>query len=178
MRLRKFTKKFPSARKKRLARKIEEESKLYSMLKKRFGAGSLPNRIYLASSGTGKTMTAAFLENHTKKPVYRVDLSLVVSKYIGETEKNLEKVFTKAENKDWILFFDEADALFGKRTEVSDAHDRFSNIETSYLLQRLEKFEGIVALATNLKSQLDDAFVRRYKFTQIDFDDDEDEEET
>ena len=88
---------------------------------------------------------------------------MVVSKYIGETEKNLEKVFKQAEHKDWILFFDEADALFGKRTSVNDAHDRFANQEVSYLLQRMEDYSGIVILASNFKSNLDDAFTRRFQ---------------
>ncbi len=94
--------------------------------------------------------------------MFRIDLSQVVSKYIGETEKNLEKVFIKAENKDWILFFDEADALFGKRTNVSSSHDRFANQEVSYLLQRVEDFPGLLILASNFKSNLDKAFTLRF----------------
>ena len=113
--------------------------------------------------GTGKTLTAALLGKVTQKPVYRVDLSLVVSKYIGETEKNLAKVFDMAEHRGWILFFDEADALFGKRTQVQDAHDRYANQEISYLLQRIESFDGIVILASNLRKNLDDAFSRRFE---------------
>jgi SpoVK/Ycf46/Vps4 family AAA+-type ATPase len=93
--------------------------------------------------------------------VYRVDLSMVVSKYIGETEKNLEKVFAKAEHKNWILFFDEADALFGKRTSISDAHDKYANQEIAYLLQRLEDYNGLVILSSNMRSNLDEAFSRR-----------------
>ena len=113
--------------------------------------------------GTGKTMTASLLAHETGHEVYRIDLSMVVSKYIGETEKNLEKVFRQAANRDWILFFDEADALFGKRTGVRDAHDRYANQEVSYLLQRVEQFPGLVILATNLKSNIDDAFLRRFQ---------------
>jgi SpoVK/Ycf46/Vps4 family AAA+-type ATPase len=94
--------------------------------------------------------------------VFRIDLSTVVSKYIGETEKNLANLFDRASNKDWILFFDEADALFGKRTNVKDAHDRYANQEVSYLLQRLEDFDGLVILASNFKSNMDEAFVRRF----------------
>jgi SpoVK/Ycf46/Vps4 family AAA+-type ATPase len=94
--------------------------------------------------------------------VYRIDLSMVVSKYIGETEKNLENLFAKAEAKQWILFFDEADALFGKRTNVRDAHDKYANQEVSYLLQRVEDFDGLVILATNMKNNIDDAFIRRF----------------
>jgi len=113
--------------------------------------------------GTGKTLTAALLGKQFNLDVYRVDLSLVVSKYIGETEKNLEKVFTKAVNKNWILFFDEADALFGKRTNVQNAHDRYANQEVSYLLQRIEDFPGVLILASNFKSNMDEAFLRRFQ---------------
>jgi len=113
--------------------------------------------------GTGKTLTASLIGKVTCRDVYRVDLSMVVSKYIGETEKNLAALFTKAENKDWILFFDEADALFGKRTATKDAHDRHANQEVSYLLQRVESYNGLVVLASNFKSNLDDAFMRRFQ---------------
>ncbi|MGH1437182.1 MAG: ATP-binding protein [Lewinella sp.] len=112
--------------------------------------------------GTGKTLTASLLGRYTGRDVFRVDLSAVVSKYIGETEKNLSQLFDKAENKNWILFFDEADALFGKRTGVKDAHDRYANQEVSYLLQRVEEFSGLIILASNLKSNLDEAFLRRF----------------
>lgn len=112
--------------------------------------------------GTGKTLTATLLGKYTGKDVFRVDLSAVVSKYIGETEKNLSQLFDKAQNKNWILFFDEADALFGKRTNVKDAHDRYANQEVSYLLQRVEDFPGLIILASNLKSNLDEAFLRRF----------------
>ncbi len=111
--------------------------------------------------GTGKTLTAALLGKQFNLDVYRVDLSMVISKYIGETEKNLEKVFKKAENKNWILFFDEADALFGKRTSISDAHDKYANQEISYLLQRLEEYPGLVILASNMRNNVDEAFTRR-----------------
>lgn len=113
--------------------------------------------------GTGKTMAAGLLGKYTGHEVYRIDLSMMVSKYIGETEKNLATLFDKAENKQWILFFDEADALFGKRTNVKDAHDRFANQEVSYLLQRVEEFPGLSILASNFKSNLDDAFTRRFQ---------------
>jgi hypothetical protein len=118
--------------------------------------------LFHGPSGTGKTLTATLLGKHFDKEVYRIDLSQVVSKYIGETEKNLEKVFQKAENKNWILFFDEADALFGKRTNVQNSHDRYANQEVSYLLQRIEDFPGLLILASNLKSNMDDAFLRRF----------------
>ena len=97
--------------------------------------------------------------------LYKIDLSSVVSKYIGETEKNLARIFAEAETTNAILFFDEADALFGKRSEVRDSHDRYANIEISYLLQRMEEYDGMVILATNLSKNLDDAFVRRMHFT-------------
>ena len=111
--------------------------------------------------GTGKTLTAGLFGKLANTDVYRVDLSMVISKYIGETEKNLEKVFAKAENKNWILFFDEADALFGKRTSISDAHDKYANQEIAYLLQRLEDYNGLVILSSNMRSNVDEAFGRR-----------------
>lgn len=113
--------------------------------------------------GTGKTLTATLLGKYTSRDVYKIDLSMLVSKYIGETEKNLSHLFQQAENKDWILFFDEADAIFGKRTQVKDAHDKFANQEVSYLLQRVESYNGLVILASNLKNNLDDAFIRRFQ---------------
>ena len=113
--------------------------------------------------GTGKTMTACLLGKMTGKDVFKVDLSQVLSKYIGETERNLGKVFDQAESKGWILFFDEADALFGKRTETKDAHDRFANQEVSFLLQRIETFDGVAILASNLRENMDDAFARRFE---------------
>ena len=119
--------------------------------------------LFHGPSGTGKTLTANLIGDHTAKDVYRVDLSSVVSKYIGETEKNLEKIFDKASHMDCILFFDEADALFGKRTSISDAHDRYANQEVSYLLQRIEEYPGLVILASNFKSNMDEAFLRRFQ---------------
>jgi AAA+ superfamily predicted ATPase len=119
--------------------------------------------LFYGPPGTGKTMTACLLGKYTGRTVYKIDLSMVVSKYIGETEKNLSKVFQQAEHKNWILFFDEADALFGKRTKIEDAHDRFANQEVSYLLQRIESFDGVVILASNMKTNLDDAFTRRFE---------------
>lgn len=119
--------------------------------------------LFHGSPGTGKTLTASLLGKYTNKDVYRIDLSMVVSKFIGETEKNLANLFEKAENKGWILFFDEADALFGKRTNVRDAHDKYANQEVSYLLQRVEQYNGLVILATNFKSNIDEAFCRRFQ---------------
>jgi AAA+ superfamily predicted ATPase len=119
--------------------------------------------LFYGPPGTGKTLTATLLGKHTDKDVFRIDLSRVVSKYIGETEKNLARLFDKAENKNWILFFDEADALFGKRTDVRDAHDKYANQEVAYLLQRIETYAGLVILATNQRTHLDEAFVRRFQ---------------
>lgn len=118
--------------------------------------------LFYGPPGTGKTITATLLAKYTGKEVFRIDLSMVVSKYIGETEKNLAALFDKAENKDWILFFDEADAIFGKRTGVRDAHDKYANQEVSYLLQRIESYNGLVILASNFKTNIDTAFIRRF----------------
>ena len=119
--------------------------------------------LFYGPPGTGKTMTACLLGKATGRDVYKVDLSLVVSKYIGETEKNLAKVFDQAQHKDWILFFDEADALFGRRSETRDSHDRYANQEVSFLLQRIETFDGIAILASNRRDDLDEAFARRFE---------------
>ena len=119
--------------------------------------------LFYGPPGTGKTMTACLLGKTTGRDVYKVDISLTVSKYIGETEKNLGRLFDQAQSKGWILFFDEADALFGKRSETRDAHDRYANQEIAYLLQRMEVFDGISILASNLRNNLDDAFARRFE---------------
>lgn len=119
--------------------------------------------LFYGPPGTGKTLTASLLGKISHRSVYRIDLSQIISKYIGETEKNLEKIFLQAEKKEWILFFDEADSLFGKRTQISDSHDRYANQGTSYLLQRLEDCPNVVILASNLKSNLDEAFTRRFQ---------------
>ena len=113
--------------------------------------------------GTGKTLAALILGKKTGKDVFRIDLSMVVSKFIGETEKNLSQLFERARSKDWLLFFDEADALFGKRTNIRDAHDKYANQEVAYLLQRIENHDGLVILASNFKSNIDDAFLRRFQ---------------
>ncbi|MHA7059783.1 ATP-binding protein [Aquimarina sp. M1] len=119
--------------------------------------------LFSGPPGTGKTLTATLLGKYTGADVYRIDLSMIVSKYIGETEKNLSKLFDKAKNKSWILFFDEADAIFGKRTSVRDAHDKYANQEVSYLLQRIEAHPGLVILASNFKNNIDTAFTRRFQ---------------
>lgn len=119
--------------------------------------------LFTGPPGTGKTLTASLLGKQYHMDVYRVDLSMVVSKYIGETEKNLSRVFDMAESKDWILFFDEADALFGKRSSTTDSHDRYANQEVSYLLQRMEDYDGLVILCSNFKKNIDEAFFRRFQ---------------
>ena len=119
------------------------------------------NVLFTGPSGTGKTMAAEVLAGALSLTLHQIDLSTVISKYIGETEQHLSAIFREAESSQTLLFFDEADALFGKRTEVKDAHDRYANIEVNYLLQRIEQYEGIVVLATNLQRNLDDAFIRR-----------------
>ena len=118
--------------------------------------------LFSGPPGTGKTLTASLLGKYTGRNVFRIDLSLVISKYIGETEKNLSKLFDRAKNKNWILFFDEADAIFGKRTGIRDAHDKYANQEVSYLLQRIETHAGLAILASNMKNNIDPAFTRRF----------------
>ena len=113
--------------------------------------------------GTGKTLAALIIGKKTNKDVFRIDLSMMVSKFIGETEKNLSQLFERAKSKDWILFFDEADALFGKRTNIRDAHDKYANQEVAYLLQRIENHDGLVILASNFKTNIDEAFIRRFQ---------------
>jgi len=122
------------------------------------------NVLFAGPSGTGKTMAAEILAGDLGLDLYKIDLASVISKYIGETEKNLSRIFAEGRASNAVLFFDEADAIFGKRTEVRDAHDRYANIEVSYLLQRMEEYEGMVILATNLRKNMDDAFVRRLQF--------------
>ena len=123
------------------------------------------NVLFAGPPGTGKTMAAEIIAGELALDLYKIDLSTVVSKYIGETEKNLSRIFAEAETSNAILFFDEADALFGKRSEVRDSHDRYANIEVGYLLQRMEEYEGVVILATNFRKNMDEAFVRRMHFT-------------
>jgi AAA+ superfamily predicted ATPase len=133
-------------------------------LDRKLSLGKGTNALFAGPSGTGKTMAAEVIASELALDLYKVDLSGVVSKYIGETEKNLDRIFTAAEGSNAILFFDEADALFGKRSEVRDSHDRYANIEISYLLQRMEEYEGLAILASNLRQNLDDSFVRRLAF--------------
>jgi SpoVK/Ycf46/Vps4 family AAA+-type ATPase len=120
--------------------------------------------LFAGGSGTGKTLAAEVLANELGLDLYRIDLAALVSKYIGETEKNLSRVFAAAESSGAILLFDEADALFGKRSEVRDSHDRYANLEVSYLLQRIETYRGLAILTTNLKQAIDPAFQRRIRF--------------
>jgi len=127
----------------------------------RLALGKGLNVMFYGPSGTGKTMAAGVLARELALDLYKIDLSTVVSKYIGETEKQLNRIFHQAQSSNAVLFFDEADSLFGKRTEVKDAHDRYANVEVAYLLQKMEEYEGIVILATNYRKNMDDAFVRR-----------------
>ncbi len=132
---------------------------------RKLAVGKGVNALFAGPSGTGKTMAAEIIAGELGLDLYKIDLSGVVSKYIGETEKNLARIFAEADTSNAILFFDEADALFGKRSEVRDAHDRYANIEIAYLLQKMDEYEGVVILATNLRKNMDDAFVRRVHFT-------------
>ncbi len=123
------------------------------------------NVLFVGPSGTGKSLAAEILASDLGLDLYRIDLATVVSKYVGETEKNLDRIFVEAEHSNAILFFDEADAIFGKRSEIRDSHDRYANVEISYLLQKMEAYDGIAILATNLRKNLDEAFLRRMHFT-------------
>jgi len=151
---------------KELAAQVKQRSRVYG----EWGFAAVSSRglgisaLFTGDSGTGKTMASEVLANELQLDLYRVDLSQVVNKYIGETEKNLKRIFDAAEDGGAILLFDEADALFGKRSEVKDSHDRYGNIEVSYLLQRMEAYRGLAILTTNLKSALDKAFYRRIRF--------------
>jgi AAA+ superfamily predicted ATPase len=149
---------------------VRQRSKVYDTwgFRKKLNRGLGINALFSGDSGTGKTMAAEVIANELRLKLYRIDLSGVVSKYIGETEKNLRHLFDAAEDGGAILFFDEADALFGKRSEVKDSHDRYANIEINYLLQRMESYSGLAILATNMKSALDEAFMRRLRFI-VDF---------
>lgn len=153
-----------------IATHLQQRSKVYqdwgfaSKSDRGFGITSL----FHGESGTGKTMAADVLAQQFRLDLYRIDLSAVVSKYIGETEKNLARIFDAAEAGGVILLFDEADALFGKRSEVKDSRDRHANVEVSYLLQRMEAYGGLAILTTNLKNALDTAFLRRIRF-MVDF---------
>jgi hypothetical protein len=149
-----------------VASQVRQRFKVYET----WGFGSKGKRglgisaLFAGLSGTGKTMAAEVLASELRLDLYRIDLSAVVSKYIGETEKNLRQVFDSAEEGGAILLFDEADALFGQRSEVQDSHDRYANIEVSYLLQRMEAYRGLAILTTNMKEDLDSAFLRRIRF--------------
>lgn len=153
-----------------IAAQVGQRSRVYD----EWGFRAMMNRglgisvLFAGSSGTGKTMAAEVIARDLRLNLYKIDLSAVVSKYIGETEKNLRQIFDAAEYGGAILFFDEADALFGKRSEVKDSHDRYANIEINYLLQRIESYRGLAILATNMKSALDTAFLRRLRFI-VDF---------
>ena len=150
----------------RIADQVEKRAQVYEA----WGFGARMNRglgitaLFAGPSGTGKSMAAEVIANALRLNLYRIDLSAVVSKYIGETEKNLRRLFDAAEDGGALLFFDEADALFGKRSEVKDSHDRYANLEINYLLQRMERYSGVTILATNMRTAIDAAFVRRLRF--------------
>jgi SpoVK/Ycf46/Vps4 family AAA+-type ATPase len=133
-------------------------------LSERIKRGSAVTALFAGVSGTGKTLAAEVIAHALELDLYRIDLAGVVSKYIGETERNLRRVFDAAEEGGVLLLFDEADALFGKRSEVKDSHDRYANIEVNYLLARMEDYSGIAILATNQRHALDEAFLRRLRF--------------
>ena len=149
-----------------ISAQVGQRSKVYESwgFNRKMSRGFGISALFAGDTGTGKTMAAEVIANQLRLNLYRIDLSAVVSKYIGETEKNLRRLFDAAEDGGAILFFDEADALFGKRSEVKDSHDRYANIEINYLLQRMESYGGLAILATNLKSALDTAFMRRLRF--------------
>jgi Winged helix domain, variant/ATPase family associated with various cellular activities (AAA) len=153
-----------------LAARVSQRTKVLDEwgLRRGGGRGEGITALFSGESGTGKTMAAEVIASELALDMYVIDLSTVVDKYIGETEKNLEKIFTEAEGINGVLFFDEADALFGNRSEVSDAKDRYANVEVAYLLQRMEAFDGLAVLASNLKSNIDEAFARRISVT-VDF---------
>jgi hypothetical protein len=149
-----------------ISTQVRQRSRVYDELgfARKMNRGFGISALFAGDSGTGKTMAAEVIANDLRLNLYRIDLSAVVSKYIGETEKNLRRLFDAAEDGGAMLFFDEADALFGKRSEVKDSHDRYANIEINYLLQRIESFRGLAILATNMKGALDSAFTRRLRF--------------
>jgi ATP-dependent 26S proteasome regulatory subunit len=149
-----------------IAAQVRQRNKVYDQwgFSRKMNRGFGISALFAGDSGCGKTMAAEVIANELRLNLYRIDLSAVVNKYIGETEKNLRRLFDAAEEGGSILFFDEADALFGKRSEVKDSHDRYANIEINYLLQRLESYRGLAILATNIKSALDTAFLRRLRF--------------
>jgi hypothetical protein len=149
-----------------IAGQVKQRTKVYGDwgFVRKMNRGLGITALFAGDSGTGKTLAAEVLANELRLNLYRIDLSAVVSKYIGETEKNLRRLFDAAEDGGAILFFDEADALFGKRSEVKDSHDRYANIEVNYLLQRMEAYRGLAILATNMRSALDIAFTRRLRF--------------
>ncbi|ETX07725.1 AAA family ATPase [Candidatus Entotheonella palauensis] len=157
----------PVAQLREIANQVHYQALVYDAwgFNHKLAMGKGLNILFAGPPGTGKTMAADVLAHTLGLDLYKIDLSTVVSKYIGEMEKNLARIFAEAMTSNAILFFDEADALFGKRTQVRDAHDRYANVEVSYLLQKMEEYEGVVILATNLRKNMDDAFVRRLHFT-------------
>ncbi len=174
----KIVKRYPSFRMRVFGKKIKLPSFIQTPLDKLLEKESMPRRIHIIGTSSSLSLAATWLASRIGKPLFRVDLAMITSKYIGETEKNLNKIFSKAKNKDWILFFDEADALFGKRTSVNDAHDRFANIDTNWLLQNMEKHEGLIILATHSKGRISDDVIERLKIEEILETSDEEDEDT
>ncbi len=162
---RRFMKRTPSLCKRLFSKKIKLSSDIRSQLDSIFEKSAknilLSNRILIVGNSSERKLSIGYLDSKLTYPIYRVDLGAIVNKYIGETEKNLNKLLTKAENMDWILLFDEADALFGKRTDISDAHDRYANMDVSWLLERIADFEGIVILASNEKGRISDEVIEQ-----------------
>ncbi|PSP61342.1 AAA family ATPase, partial [Halobacteriales archaeon QH_7_66_37] len=146
-----------------VAAHVTHQGRIYAEwgFERRFTRGGGVVALFSGPSGTGKTMAAEIIATETGMELYKIDLSSVVSKYIGETEENLERIFTEAEHSNAVLLFDEADAVFGDRASVSDATDRYANVEVNYLLQRIESYDGVVVLTTNYESNIDSAFMRR-----------------
>lgn len=164
---RKVVKRFLPLHTRIIGKNITLPSRVQSQLDKVIKIKSFPKGILLVGNSSKRSLTAAYLDSRLGKPVFRVDLSAIVSKYISETEKNLVQLFSKAERKDWILFFDEADVLFGKRTTVMDASDRFANVDTNWLLQKMEAHEGLIILGSNEKGRISDDIVERLKLVEI-----------
>ncbi len=146
------------------SRQLTQLKEIYKQAKYHLSIGKGLIVLFVGLSGTEKTMAAMILANHLKLGLYHIDPASVVSKYIGETEKNLSRIFQEAEQRNDILFFDEADALFSKRSEVKDSHDRYANLESNHLFQSMEEYKGLVILSSNVKKNIDEAFIRRLHY--------------
>ncbi|MBN2157433.1 MAG: ATP-binding protein [Candidatus Lokiarchaeota archaeon] len=165
MKSRKFAERIRSTNNRKLHQKHTPSSSLKAKINTILQKETIPKRILLVGTPSKREKGIAYLENRLRSPFCRIDLATVISKYVGQTEKSLKKAFSKAERKDWILLFDEADALFGKRTEIEDAHDRYENADTAWILERIQDHEGLVILASNGKSKKE--LVNRFKIKEI-----------